>query len=68
MELNLNLTDSTGIVKKNIKGVKLIGMEGGTLRRPSLQARSTIFIRFYFDLYIAIEIVKNIAIINVVVL
>ncbi|XP_001601020.3 high-affinity choline transporter 1 [Nasonia vitripennis] len=37
MELNLNLTDGTGIVKKNIKGVKLIGMEGGTLRRPSLQ-------------------------------
>lgn len=37
MELNLNLTDGNGIVKKNIKGVKLIGMEGGTLRRPSLQ-------------------------------
>ncbi|KAJ8675738.1 hypothetical protein QAD02_011524, partial [Eretmocerus hayati] len=37
MELNLNLTDGSGIVKKNIKGVKLIGMDGGTLRRPSLQ-------------------------------
>ncbi|XP_017762201.1 PREDICTED: high-affinity choline transporter 1-like isoform X2 [Eufriesea mexicana] len=24
-------------VKKNVKGVKLVGMEGGTLRRPSLQ-------------------------------
>uniref|UniRef100_A0ABD2XBT3 High-affinity choline transporter 1 n=1 Tax=Trichogramma kaykai TaxID=54128 RepID=A0ABD2XBT3_9HYME len=40
MELSLNLTDGSGIVKKNIKGVKLIGMDGsggGTLRRPSLQ-------------------------------
>ncbi|XP_015521804.1 high affinity choline transporter 1 [Neodiprion lecontei] len=35
MELNLNNDSSVG--KKNIKGVKLIGMEGGTLRRPSLQ-------------------------------
>ncbi|XP_078049934.1 high-affinity choline transporter 1 [Augochlora pura] len=24
-------------IKKNVKGVKLVGMEGGTLRRPSLQ-------------------------------
>ncbi|XP_011499573.1 PREDICTED: high-affinity choline transporter 1-like [Ceratosolen solmsi marchali] len=37
MELNLNLTDGSAIIKKNIKGVKLIGMEGGTLRRTSLQ-------------------------------
>ncbi|XP_043473205.1 high-affinity choline transporter 1-like [Leptopilina heterotoma] len=37
MELNLNLHDGTGILKKNVKGVKLIGMETGTLRRPSLQ-------------------------------
>ncbi|XP_048513592.1 high affinity choline transporter 1 [Athalia rosae] len=35
MELNLN--NDSNITKKNIKGVKLIGMEGGTLRRPSLQ-------------------------------
>lgn len=32
MELNLNLHDGTAIVKKSVKGVKLIGMEG-----PSLQ-------------------------------
>lgn len=25
--------------KKSVKGVKLVGMEGGTLRRPSLQVR-----------------------------
>ena len=37
MELNLNLHDGIGIVKKSVKGVKLVGMEGGTLRRPSLQ-------------------------------
>ena len=43
MELNLNLHDGTGIVKKSIKGVKLIGMEGGTLRRPSLQ------VNYYFQ-------------------
>lgn len=36
MELNLNCADSN-FTKKNIKGVKLIGMEGVTLRRPSLQ-------------------------------
>lgn len=28
-------------VKKNVKGVKLVGMEGGTLRRPSLQVSHT---------------------------
>lgn len=27
--------------KKNVKGVKLVGMEGGTLRRPSLQVSET---------------------------
>ncbi|XP_033226153.1 high-affinity choline transporter 1-like [Belonocnema kinseyi] len=32
MELNLNLHDGTAILKKSVKGVKLIGMEG-----PSLQ-------------------------------
>lgn len=37
MELNLNLHDGTGILKKNVKGVKLIGMDTGTLRRTSLQ-------------------------------
>lgn len=37
MELNLNLHDGTGIVKRSVKGVKLIGMESGTLRRPSIQ-------------------------------
>ncbi|XP_015590322.1 high-affinity choline transporter 1 [Cephus cinctus] len=36
MELNLN-SQEPSIMKKNIKGVKLVGMEGGTLRRPSLQ-------------------------------
>lgn len=38
MELNLT-SDASNLTKKNIKGVKLIGMEGGTLRRPSLQVR-----------------------------
>lgn len=40
MEYNLNAQEnvSTGVgPKKNVKGVKLVGMEGGTLRRPSLQ-------------------------------
>lgn len=36
MELNLNFNDGQ-VKSKNIKGVKLIGMEGGTLRRPSMQ-------------------------------
>lgn len=36
MELNFNLNDGQ-TMKKNVKGVKLIGMEGGTLRRPSIQ-------------------------------
>ncbi|KAG7202181.1 hypothetical protein KM043_015861 [Ampulex compressa] len=40
MEFNQNAPESmltTIGVKKNVKGVKLVGMEGGTLRRPSLQ-------------------------------
>ncbi|XP_012276266.1 high affinity choline transporter 1 [Orussus abietinus] len=36
MELKLNTQEGV-ILKKNVKGVKLVGMEGGTLRRPSLQ-------------------------------
>jgi len=43
MEYNLNAQENTpaaGIAsKKSVKGVKLVGMEGGTLRRPSLQVR-----------------------------
>lgn len=44
MEFNLNASTqenppaSVG-PKKSVKGVKLVGMEGGTLRRPSLQVR-----------------------------
>lgn len=37
LNLNLNTQEIPGLVKKNVMGVKLIGMEGGTLRRPSLQ-------------------------------
>ncbi|KAI4484764.1 hypothetical protein M0804_007330 [Polistes exclamans] len=40
IEFNLNAQDSmlTNVCgKKNVKGVKLVGMDGGTLRRPSLQ-------------------------------
>ncbi|KAF7417738.1 hypothetical protein HZH68_000391 [Vespula germanica] len=40
VEFNLNAQDSmlTNVCgKKNVKGVKLVGMDGGTLRRPSLQ-------------------------------
>ena len=37
LNLNLNSQEAPGVVKKNLMGVKLIGMEGGTLRRPSLQ-------------------------------
>ncbi|XP_026828262.1 high-affinity choline transporter 1-like isoform X1 [Ooceraea biroi] len=42
MEYNLNAQENTpatgGLApKKSVKGVKLVGMEGGTLRRPSLQ-------------------------------
>lgn len=38
MDLNLNLNqDMNHVPKKNIKGVKLIGMDGTMLRRPSLQ-------------------------------
>lgn len=39
MELNLN-HDGGATVRKNVKGVKLVGMDGGTLRRPSLQVFS----------------------------
>lgn len=44
MEYNLNTQENMpaagiGERKKSVKGVKLVGMEGGTLRRPSLQVR-----------------------------
>lgn len=41
MEYNLNNQENTPAIgpKKSVKGVKLVGMEGGTLRRPSLQVR-----------------------------
>lgn len=41
-EYSLNAQESVpGSVgpKKSVKGVKLVGMDGGTLRRPSLQVR-----------------------------
>nr|XP_012226042.1 PREDICTED: high-affinity choline transporter 1-like [Linepithema humile]XP_012226051.1 PREDICTED: high-affinity choline transporter 1-like [Linepithema humile] len=41
-EYNLNAQENPPASvgpKKNVKGVKLVGMEGGTLRRPSLQVR-----------------------------
>lgn len=44
MEFNLNASSQENAPasigpKKSVKGVKLVGMEGGTLRRPSLQVR-----------------------------
>lgn len=47
VEFNLNAQDSmlTNVCgKKNVKGVKLVGMDGGTLRRPSLQVRHCLYI------------------------
>lgn len=42
MEYNLNAQENPPASvgpRKSVKGVKLVGMEGGTLRRPSLQVR-----------------------------
>lgn len=42
VEYNLNAQENVPVSvgpKKSVKGVKLVGMEGGTLRRPSLQVR-----------------------------
>lgn len=44
-EYNLNVQENALAnvgPKKSVKGVKLVGMEGGTLRRPSLQVRDDI--------------------------
>lgn len=42
VEYNLNAQENVPTSvgpKKSVKGVKLVGMDGGTLRRPSLQVR-----------------------------
>jgi len=47
MEYNLNAQENPPASvgpRKSIKGVKLVGMEGGTLRRPSLQVRDDLHV------------------------
>lgn len=47
VEYNLNAQENVPASvgpKKSVKGVKLVGMEGGTLRRPSLQVRDDLHV------------------------